>query len=196
MDIDKLEFPNIGNNKFYSKEFSVGQMLPQVPLDESGGLYRVTYDNEGIYQYVRKHCGIDGWKKFLSNKCNEWLPKPPSYAKDNISYFTKDGYTKFNSDVLPIMGDYINKYGDKKWNISNVKVTKHNIPDDKNISYKDKYQIVTGNNVINESALKSNIDKDYKSKGNKSLSSFTKKSIKEVDKMLLLSSIELPSLSD
>ena len=51
------------------------------------------------------------------------------------------------------------------------------IPDDKNISYKDKYQIVTGNNVINESALKSNIDKDYKSKGNKSLSSFTKKSI-------------------
>ena len=33
-DIDKLPFPNVGNNVFYNKEFSVGNMLPQVSYDK------------------------------------------------------------------------------------------------------------------------------------------------------------------
>lgn len=32
-DFDILPFANVGNNVFYQKEFSVGQMLPQVPLN-------------------------------------------------------------------------------------------------------------------------------------------------------------------
>lgn len=33
--IDKAPFPNVGNNPFYSNEFSIGAMLPQVPLNSS-----------------------------------------------------------------------------------------------------------------------------------------------------------------
>ena len=32
-DIDSYPFPNIGNSPFYSNEFSVGAMLPQIPIN-------------------------------------------------------------------------------------------------------------------------------------------------------------------
>ena len=47
MDIDKSKFPNIGNNKFYSKEFSVGQMLPQVPLENEE-----IEDDENLEEFI------------------------------------------------------------------------------------------------------------------------------------------------
>ena len=47
MDIDKSKFPNIGNNKFYSKEFSVCQMLPQVPLENEE-----IEDDENLEEFI------------------------------------------------------------------------------------------------------------------------------------------------
>ena len=35
MDIDRLGFPNVGNNIFYDKEFTVGAMLPVVAPDNT-----------------------------------------------------------------------------------------------------------------------------------------------------------------
>lgn len=39
-DIDCSPFPNIGNNPFYNKEFSIGNMLPQVPITDKDVIRR------------------------------------------------------------------------------------------------------------------------------------------------------------
>ncbi len=94
--------------------------------------FRVTYENKGIYNELKNKVDRNTWESILSKKEINWLPKPPSYAENNKSYFTKKGYDKFNQDVLPIIEKYIDK--DK----IDVKIYSkiHNI------IYEDEFQVV------------------------------------------------------
>lgn len=95
--------------------------------------YRVTYNDEGIYNALKKTVSIDVWKEILSSKQINWLPKPPYYNSENKSYFTEKGYEKFENDTLPLVCKYLKK--------ENIKVTIYkDIVGD--ILYKDDYQIV------------------------------------------------------
>ena len=101
-------------------------------LQNHNYFYRVTYNDERIYEALKKSVDIDVWKEILSKKEMNWLPKPLIIQK-NKSYFTEIGYERFESDTLPLICKYLEK--------SNIKVTiyKEIIGD---ILYKDEYQIV------------------------------------------------------
>ncbi len=94
--------------------------------------YRVTYNNKGIYNELKKMVGKDVWLELLNKQEFTWLPKPPSYASNNRSYFTEKGYEYFRDKTLPI----INKYLDK--DLIKIKV----YMEVNNIIYKDEYQVV------------------------------------------------------
>ena len=95
-------------------------------------LYRVTYNEKGIYNELKNTVDRDTWQYILaSNKIN-WLPKPPTYASNNKSFFTQKGYEKFIKDVLPLICNYFDK--------NKIKIEKFNNVE--NIIYQDEYQIV------------------------------------------------------
>lgn len=97
--------------------------------------YRITYNEKGIYNELKKMVDINTWKALLASNEINWLPKPPSYAENNKSYFTEKGYKKFIQNVLPIMEKYLSK---DKIKISSSKSLE-------NIIYEDEYQVVTKN---------------------------------------------------
>ena len=72
-------------------------------------LYRITYNNKGIYNELKRIVGPKIWLKLLSLKEFNWLPKPPTYSAQNKSYFTKKGYEIFKQKTLPIMYKYLDK---------------------------------------------------------------------------------------
>lgn len=95
--------------------------------------YRITYKGKGIYEALKEIVGIDIWKKFLNDENIKWLPKPPSYKNNNISYFTKKGCEIFKEKTLPLFCNYL----------ENDKIlieTKEKL--NNNILYSDEYQIV------------------------------------------------------
>ena len=94
--------------------------------------YRVTYNKKGIYNELKIRVGKDIWQELLGKEEFTWLPKPPSYASNNKSYFTEKGYEYFKNRTLPIMNKYLDK--DK----IDIKVYK----EVNNIIYKDDYQVV------------------------------------------------------
>lgn len=101
--------------------------------------YRITYDNIGIYEALKRKVDFVEWRNILSQ--STWLPKPPMYDDICTSYFTEIGYKKFNANTMPI----VNKYLDKdKINIEEVTEL---IGD---ILYQDKYQVVV-RQVVTES---------------------------------------------
>ena len=71
--------------------------------------YRVTYNNKGIYNELKKMVGKDVWLELLNKQEFTWLPKPPSYASNNRSYFTEKGYEYFRDKTLPIINKYLDK---------------------------------------------------------------------------------------
>ncbi len=95
-------------------------------------LYRITYNNEGIYNALKNKIDLDTWKDLLRTNNFNWLPKPPSYAINNKSYFKEKGYLKFKEDVLPIIIKYLDK--DK------IIIKEYNKV--KNVIYEDEFQIV------------------------------------------------------
>lgn len=97
--------------------------------------YRITYNEKGIYNELKKMVDINTWKALLASNEINWLPKPPSYAENNKSYFTEKGYKKFIQNVLPIMEKYLSK--DK------IKISSSQSLE--NIIYEDEYQVVTKN---------------------------------------------------
>lgn len=97
--------------------------------------YRVTYENKGIYNELKNMVDINTWKELLESNEINWLPKPPSYAENNKSYFTEKGYKKFTKNVLPIIENYLSK--DK------IKISSYQSLE--NIIYEDEYQVVTKN---------------------------------------------------
>ncbi len=98
-------------------------------------LYRVTYNNKGIYNELKKTVNKDTWLYLLSLKEINWLPKPPTYATENKSYFTQKGFEKFKKETLPIIYQYLDN--------KNIKV--ETFEKVENIVYSDDYQIVVEN---------------------------------------------------
>lgn len=110
--------------------------------------YRITYNNNGIYEELKKvmyniNNNSSEWNKFKKSKNCSWLPLPNSYGVNNISYFTKNGYDKFMKLTYPIIIKYLDK---DKINIEKINSVS-------NIQYKDKYQVVCSKQTIsNESS--------------------------------------------
>ena len=98
-------------------------------------LYRVTYNNKGIYNELKKIVGKDIWLHLLTLKEITWLPKPPAYCTENRSYFTAKGFAKFKEETLPLITKYLDK--------NNIKIETYTKVD--NIIYSDEYQIITEN---------------------------------------------------
>ncbi len=98
-------------------------------------LYRVTYNNKGIYNELKKAVTKDIWLHLLSLKEINWLPKPPTYASENKSYFTQKGFERFKKETLPIIYQYLDK--------NNIKV--ETFEKVENIIYFDEYQVVIEN---------------------------------------------------
>ena len=95
-------------------------------------LYRVTYNNEGVYNELKKAVGKNIWLNILSLKEINWLPKPPAYAANNKSYFTEKGFDRFKKETLPIIYKYLDK--------ENIKI--ETFEKVENIIYSDEYQVV------------------------------------------------------
>lgn len=112
-------------------------------------LYRVTYNGIGIYEALKKSMDNEAWEKFLKSSVAKWLSKSSNdiYANKShgfkytsyISYFTKDGYEKFKSSVLPVISKYLDK-NKIKTTTSNYNKFEKNY----NIVYNDKYQVIFG----------------------------------------------------
>lgn len=101
-------------------------------MNDKGKYYRITYNNEGIYEALHKKVSINEWKSLLSSDNFTWLPKPKIYSSENKSYFTDKGYNKFISEVYPIILKYFDKDDIKIEEINSLQ----------NIIYKDEYQII------------------------------------------------------
>lgn len=66
-------------------------------------LYRITYNNLGIFDAVRRYMTPEEWQEFLNNENVNWLYKPDVYEDSYISYFTKVGYEQFKEKTLPLI---------------------------------------------------------------------------------------------
>ena len=73
--------------------------------------YRVTYYNKGIYNELKKIVGKEIWLELLKKEEFTWLPKPPSYARNNKSYFTEEGFMVFKGKTLPLISNNLTKKG-------------------------------------------------------------------------------------
>lgn len=94
--------------------------------------YRITYNNKGIYNELKNNVNLDTWNSILSSDKIKWLPKPPSYAENNKSFFTEKGYKKFIENVLPLIEKYLNN--------DNITISSYSKVD--NIIYEDEYQVI------------------------------------------------------
>lgn len=112
--------------------------------------YRITCENIGIYEYLKQYIfnnyadPKEEWNKFLYNECNTWLEKPEVYKDTEssyLSYFTEEGYQKFNENTFSVIKNII-KDKDYKIDILNI--------DEEKIVYKDSYQIVIKINTLNK----------------------------------------------
>ena len=119
-------------------------------------LYRVTYNDEGIYEALRKNVSNDQWHDILKMKEINWLPKPKNYPKGTKSYFTNKGYKIFKKKTLPIIEQYLDK--------NNINVSIFTMQD--NYIYKDDYQVMYYNSLLSESFISDIIDKSYMTKIN------------------------------
>lgn len=96
-------------------------------------LYRVTYEDDGIYEAFRKNATFEEWKAFKESKAAKWLPIPSKYGDSDVSYFTEEGFKKFRELTLPSI--------ERKLDTDKIIATKVNVPNGK-ITYYDKYQYV------------------------------------------------------
>ena len=96
-------------------------------------LYRVTYEDDGIYEAFRKNATFEEWKAFKDSKAAKWLPIPTNYGDSDVSYFTEEGFKKFRELTLPSV--------ERKLDTDKIIATKVNVPNGK-ITYHDKYQYV------------------------------------------------------
>lgn len=95
----------------------------------NGFIYRyVDSTGRGIMSdYYYSELPMSIWKKMT------WLPKlPKQYIRNNASFFTEVGNSKFIKE----------NYNDFKKYISDVKLIKVRIKDISKVVYRDKYQIV------------------------------------------------------
>ncbi len=102
-------------------------------LNNQNVYYRITYNEEGIYNALKNIVGDYTWKELLNDKQINWLPKPPEYTSKNKSYFTKKGYELFEQKTLPILLKYLDK--------ENIEINTYNEIGNKTL-YTDEYQMV------------------------------------------------------
>lgn len=114
-------------------------------------VYRVTYNGEGIYQALRQTVGPIEWKRILSSKEINWLPKPPNYTDGYRSFFTQKGYDIFMKKSYPFICRYLD------WH--NIKI-EHNRVEGK-VIYRDEYQVVLDNISFTEATTKEPSKKLY-----------------------------------
>lgn len=71
-------------------------------------LYRVTYGGVGVYEALRATISKDAWDRFLDDDKVSWLLTPPfEYKKGYRSFFTEEGYSRFQVETLPLIGEYL-----------------------------------------------------------------------------------------
>lgn len=100
--------------------------------------YRITYNGIGVYQALKENITMNEWRRILNSELINWLPKPPesTYGTSDEfrSYFTEDGYDKFNQLTMPVICKYLDE--------NKIKIeTFTNVP---GIVYRDRYQVVCG----------------------------------------------------
>lgn len=111
--------------------------------------YRFTYNGIGIYEALKQAMfeqtgSPKVWNDFKKSDACSWLPVPPSYGKNNESYFTKFGYDTFKEKTLPIVRMYIPDFDETESSVLTDAIV-----------YKDKYQFVidASRNVIQEGVV-------------------------------------------
>ena len=70
-------------------------------------LYRVTYENTGIYDAFKQTVTQEVWNYFSKNI--NWLAEPPRYRDTYKSYFTEAGFRRFEDSILPFMLNWLDK---------------------------------------------------------------------------------------
>lgn len=105
-------------------------------------LYRVTYEDDGIYEAFRKNATFEEWKAFKESKAAKWLPIPTNYGDSDVSYFTEEGFKKFRELTLPLF--------ETKLDTDKIIANKIKTPNG-NITYHDKYQYVIEPEKVTES---------------------------------------------
>jgi hypothetical protein len=130
-------------------------------VDNPNIYHRVTWKGIGIYEALRQNTTREEWEEILKNPAINWLPKPPEYGKDYISYFTRKGFGLYQTKAKAVMKKYLDfEYADM-----NLAVV-----DPKDIVYKDKYQVVVNKKSVREETDMSSIeilDESSKSKNYK-----------------------------
>lgn len=110
--------------------------LEKIASSSAGHLVRVSADGTGIYGAVRRRASREEWKGLLGHEGINWLPKPEIYAdhdKKLESWFTPEGYEKFQEKTLPLLSKHI---PDHSWKVETVH------PGKVDVAYSDKYQVV------------------------------------------------------
>lgn len=113
-----IDKPNIGEwdtmkyvlqpeNIAYEDEFQivVKEKIQLAPSEQKKivKLYRITYNDLGIFDAVRRYMTPEEWQEFLNNEDVNWLYKPDVYEDSYISYFTEVGYEQFKEKTLPLI---------------------------------------------------------------------------------------------
>lgn len=91
----------------YNVEYILSHLLTEPTIQ----LYRVTYDDVGIYQALKTHIGYTKWKELKDDPRISWLPlsKVEHYGKKYTSYFTQVGYDKFMDTSLVVIEQYLDQ---------------------------------------------------------------------------------------
>lgn len=105
--------------------------------------WRVTYQGIGIYEALKNAMFTQtgsptAWMAFINSDACNWLPKPPSYGNDNKSFFTEEGFNRFNELVLPIIAQYIDQ--------TKIYIEEIMVPTNQ-IVYSDEFQFVTSDTI-------------------------------------------------
>ena len=96
--------------------------------------YRITYNNNGIYEEFKNSITFEEWKSFKQSDNVTWLKAPNiEYKEGYKSYFKEEGFNKFMTLVYPIIIKSLDK--DK------IEIKEYNF-DKVNIVYEDENQIV------------------------------------------------------
>lgn len=113
-----IDKPNIGEwdtmkyvlqpeNIAYEDEFQivVKEKIQLAPSEQKEivKLYRITYNDLGIFDAVRRYMTPEEWQEFLNDENVNWLYKPDVYEDSYISYFTEVGYEQFKEKTLPLI---------------------------------------------------------------------------------------------
>lgn len=125
-----------------TKGTSTSMRLRKTDIELTKG-WRVTYKGIGIYEALKNAMFTQtgssaAWMAFINSDACNWLPKPPSYGNDNKSFFTEEGFNRFNELVLPIIAQYIDQ--------TKIYIEEIMVPTNQ-IVYSDEFQFVTSDAI-------------------------------------------------